>query len=70
MMINTIMGNLKRYLLGMHHAVSAHRIGRYLSAFSWRFNYRCNLEHAFNDALLMVFNQSPYKRSDFQAEVN
>jgi hypothetical protein len=69
MMINTIMGNLKRYLLGMHHAIRAHRLGRYLSTFAWRFNHRYNLEHAFNDALLMVFNQPSYKRSDFQAEL-
>ena len=29
MAINTIMGNLKRYLLGVHHAVRAHRVARY-----------------------------------------
>ena len=34
MVINTVMGNLKRYILGIHHAVRAHRVARYLSAFA------------------------------------
>lgn len=33
--INTIMGNLKRYLLGIHHAIWVDNIIRYLAAFSW-----------------------------------
>ncbi len=34
MAINTIMGNLKLYILDIHHAVKAHRVTRYLSAFA------------------------------------
>ena len=38
--INTIIGNLKRYLLGIHHAIRVDNLARYLAAFAWRFNYR------------------------------
>lgn len=59
MAINTIMGNLKRYLLGVHHAVRAHRVARCLSAFVRRFNNRYHLESAFDNALTTIFNQKP-----------
>ena len=37
--INTVMGNLKRYRLGIHHAIRQKSLKRYLAAFSWRFNH-------------------------------
>ena len=40
--INIIMGNVKRYLLGIHHAITA---------FAWRFNHRYDLKQAFQDGL-------------------
>ena len=67
--INTIMGNLKRYLLGIHHAVRAHRVARYLSSFAWRFNRRYNLKHAFYEAISTVFDQPPYTATDFLHEL-
>ena len=49
--INTIMGNLKRYLLGIHHAIRVDNLARYLAAFAWRFNHRYDLKQAFRDGL-------------------
>ena len=49
--INTIMGNLKRYLLGIHHAIRVDNLARYLAAFAWRFNHRYDLKQAFQDGL-------------------
>ena len=45
------MGNLKRYLLGIHHAVRVDNLARYLVAFAWRFNHRYDLKQAFQDGL-------------------
>ena len=42
--INTIMGHLKRYLLGIHHTVRVDNLIRYLAAFIWRFNHRYDLK--------------------------
>ena len=67
--INTLMGNLKRYILGIHHAIRAHRIARYLAAFAWRFNHRYDLKHAFNQALSNVFKQSPFTLRNFRDEL-
>ena len=33
------MGNLKRYLLGIYHAVGVDKLARYLTAFAWRLNH-------------------------------
>ena len=49
--INTIMGHLKRYLLGIHHAVRVDNLVRYLAAFTWRFNHRYDLKQTFQDGL-------------------
>ena len=49
--INTIMGHLKRYLLGIHHTVRVDNLIRYLAAFIWRFNHRYDLKQAFRDGL-------------------
>ena len=49
--INTIMGNLKRYLLGIHHAIRVDNLARYLAEFAWRFNHRYDLKQAFQDGL-------------------
>ena len=49
--INTIMGDLKRYLLGNHHAIRVDSLGRYLAAFAGRFNHRYDLKQAFQDGL-------------------
>lgn len=70
MAINTIMGNLKRYLLGIHHAVRAHRVARYLSAFAWRFNNRYHLKSAFDNALTTILNQKPFTFLDFKLELS
>ena len=43
------MGNLKRYLLGIYHAIRVNNLGRYLVAFSWRFNHRYDLKQALLD---------------------
>ena len=45
------MGNLKCYLLGMHHAIRVDNLARYLAAFAWRFNHRYDLKQAFRDGL-------------------
>ena len=45
--LNTIMGNLKRYLLGVHHAIEAGNIARYLAAFAWRLNDGDDFKQAF-----------------------
>ena len=70
MAINTVMGNLKRYILGIHHAVRAHRVARYLSAFAWRFNNRYNLKDAFSNALTTVINQKPHTLFEFKMELS
>ena len=44
--INTVMGNLKRYMLGIHHDIRQKSLKRYLAAFSWRFNHRFDLNLA------------------------
>ena len=44
--INTIMGNLKWYLIGIHHAIRTGNIVRYLATFAWRFNHRYDLKQA------------------------
>ena len=41
------MGNLKRYLLGIHHAIMVDNLARYLAAFAWRFNHQYDLKQAF-----------------------
>ena len=67
--LNTIMGNLKRYLLGIHHAVRGHRVARYLSSFAWRFNHRYDLKQGFHTALTTVIKQRPYTAQDFLDEL-
>ena len=42
--INTVMGNLKRYMLGIHHTIRQRSLKRYLTAFSWGFNHRFDLK--------------------------
>ena len=49
--INTVMGNLKRYILGIHHAIQQNSLKRYLAAFSWCFNHRFDLKKTYNTAL-------------------
>lgn len=49
--INTIAGNLKSYLLGIHNAIGEDNLARYLAAFAWQFNHRYNLKKAFQDRL-------------------
>ena len=49
--INTIMGNLRRYLLGIHHVIRVDNLARYLAAFAWRFKHQYNLKQAFQDGL-------------------
>ncbi len=70
MVINTVMGNLKRYILGIHHAVRAHRVARYLSAFAQRFNNCYNLKDDFSNALTTVINQKPYTLFEFKLELS
>ena len=57
--INTIMGHLRRYLLGVHHAVRAVNIARYLAAFAWRFNHRYDLKHAFKAGVNCIRTTQP-----------
>ena len=42
--VNTMLGNVKNSLRGTYHAVRSRHLGRYLGAFSWRFNRRFELE--------------------------
>ena len=70
MMMNTVMGNLKRYLLGIHHALSPQRLQRYLSAFSWRFNQRYDLEQAFKNAIVAVFYSKPLTHQNLLHELS
>ena len=64
--INTIMGNLKRYLLGIHHAVRRVSCARYLDAFAWRFNHRYDLKAAFSAGLGAIMNGAPSTRKKLQ----
>ena len=48
------MGNLKRYLLGIHHAIRVDNITRYLAAFAWRFNHRYDLKQVFQDGFSCI----------------
>ena len=43
--INTVMGNLKRYMLSIHHAIRQRSLKRYLADFSWRFNHQFDLKN-------------------------
>ena len=52
--INTIMGNLKRYLLGIHHAIRVDNLAHYLAAFAWRFNHRYDLKQVFQDGFSCI----------------
>ena len=38
--VNTVMAHVKRYLLGIHHAIWVDNLARYLAAFAWRFKRR------------------------------
>ena len=67
--INTIMGNLKRYLLGIHHAVRKESCARYLSAFAWRFNHRYGLQAAFYDGLGAIMNGIPCTREKLRVNL-
>jgi hypothetical protein len=42
--INTLLGNVKTALHGTYHAVRSQHLGRYLGAFSYRFNRRFELD--------------------------
>ncbi len=42
--VNTMLGNVKNSLRGTYHAVHSRHLGRYLGAFSWRFNRRFELD--------------------------
>ena len=65
-----IFNKLKCYILNIHHAVRAHRVARYLSAFAWRFNNRYNLKNAFSNALTTVINQKPHTLFEFKMELS
>ena len=57
--INTVMGNLKRYMLGIHHAIRPRSLKRYLAAFAWRFNHRFDLKKSFDTALEIMVQATP-----------
>ena len=42
--VNTVLGNIKTAMRGTYHAVRPQHLGRYLAAFSWRFNRRYALD--------------------------
>ena len=67
--INTIMGNLKRYLLGIHHAVRKNFCARYLSAFAWRFNHRYHLREAFYAGLHTIMTSTPCTCKKLQVDL-
>ena len=57
--INTIMGNLKRYLLGIHHAIRVGNLAGCLALFPWLFNHRHDLKQAFQDGLNCIKATQP-----------
>ena len=64
--INTMMGNLKRYVLGIHHAIRPRSLKRYLAAFSWRFNHRFDLKKSFDAAVAVMVQATPCTASSLQ----
>ena len=57
--INTIIGNLKPYLVGIHHAILVDNLARYLAAFTERFNHQHDLKQAFRDRLNVMTATRP-----------
>ena len=57
-MIHIAFSNLKTWLLGTHHGVSAHHLQAYLNEFVFRFNRRFYPMTAFNSALGLAAHAS------------
>ena len=57
--VNTILGNVKRFLHGTYHAISKKHLPRYLSEFCYRFNRRFYLKNMLDALLKAAVNSKP-----------
>jgi hypothetical protein len=62
--VNTMLGNVKNALRGIYHAVHSRHLGRYLGAFSWRFNRRFELDR------MVCMGSVPYTTASLSARYN
>jgi transposase-like protein len=65
---HTIFGNLKNWLRGTFHGVSAKHLQRYLDEFTYRFNRRWRETELFLPALQRALDAAPFPYHDLTAE--
>lgn len=64
--INTILGNVKRFLHGTYHAISSKHLPRYLAEFCYRFNRRFHLEYMPAALIRAAVNSKPIPQHKLQ----
>jgi len=57
--INTMLGSVKTVLHGSYHALAGRRVGRYLGAFSYRFNQRFELDRVIERLAFLARRTAP-----------